>query len=53
MIMSVSNIHSGLLDFYFVSIVNYIFDYPLAVLGDIFFARSLNKPVKIKCFAVK
>lgn len=53
MIMSVSNIHSGLLDFYFVSIVNYIFDYPLAVLGDIFFATSLNKPVKIKCFAVK
>lgn len=37
MIMSVSNIHPGLLDFYFISIVNYIFDYPLAVLGDFFF----------------
>lgn len=37
MIMSVlANIHAGLLDFYFVSTINYIFDYPLAVLGKVF-----------------
>jgi len=46
MIMSVlANIHPGLLEFYFVSIINYIFDYPLTVLGE-FFCNLIKNPVK-------
>lgn len=37
-----ANIHPGLLEFYFVSIINYIFDYPLTVPGK-FFAILLKK----------
>lgn len=37
MIMSVlANIHPGILEFYFVSIINYIFDYALTVPGEVF-----------------
>lgn len=30
------NSHPGLLELYFVSIINYILDYPLTVLGEVF-----------------
>lgn len=43
MIMSIlAHIHTGLLDFYFVSIINYMFYYPLTVLGK-FFCNLIKK----------
>ena len=43
-----ANIHPGLLEFYFVSIINYIFDYPLTVPGEVFCNLIKKNPVKIK-----
>lgn len=55
MIMAIlANIHPGLLEFYFVSIINYIFDYPLTVPGKFFailFKKKKNNS-KNKSFAV-
>lgn len=47
MIMSIlAHIHTGLLDFYFVSIINYIFGYPLTVLGKVFLQPHKKKKKK-------
>lgn len=43
-----ANIHPGLLELYFVSIINYISDYPIAVLGEFFCNLIWKKKSKNK-----